>query len=91
VTASLFLGAVETVAEPVASVALVGADLTNGETRKDSRLLQSVVKGQVPSVGDLKNANALLLRREVTLAARSAGADGSSGTRAVCESCESYG
>jgi hypothetical protein len=91
VTASLLLGAEETVAEPAASVALVGADLTDKETRKHSRLLQSGVKAQVPSVGELGNANTLLLRREVTLAARSIRADGSSGTRAVYESCESHG
>jgi hypothetical protein len=91
VTASSLLGAEETVAEPAASVALVGADLTDEEARKHSRLLRSGVEAQVPSVGELRNANTLLLRREVTLAARSVRTDSSSGTRAVCESCESHG
>jgi hypothetical protein len=62
------LGAVETVAEPAASEALVRADLASIEACEHSRLLQSIVKAEMPSVGELIDADALLRRVKVTLA-----------------------
>jgi hypothetical protein len=83
-TTLISLRAEKTVAQPAASVTLVGTDLASIEACEHARLLRSGVKAQVPSVGELGDTDALLRWGEVSLAAASGSTDSGSGARAVC-------
>lgn len=74
------LGAVKTIALPTSIEALIGANLRRIEPRQHTRLLQPTVQAQVPSVGELIDANALLRRREVVLRPAAGSSDHSATT-----------
>lgn len=78
------LGAVKTIALPASIKALVRTNLRSIESRQHTRLLQPTVQTQVPSVGELTDANALLRRREVVLRPAAGSSDHGAATRAVC-------
>lgn len=77
------LGAEDPVALPAANEALILADLSSKEAGQNTRLLEPGVQSQMPAVGELEDAHALL-GGEVTLCAVSARGDDEGIAAAVC-------
>lgn len=76
------LGAEESVALPAANKALIGANLGSKEAGDNTRLLGSSVKRQMPAVGKLEDADAVL-DGEVSLAAAAGASDDETASAAV--------
>ena len=69
------LRAVEAPALPAADKTFVGANFCSKETGENAGLLLSGIEGEMPSIGELVDADGLLRGGEITLAATAGSSD----------------